>query len=185
MKIVRVFAGDDGESHFEEVPFAEMQGMVGPCRPRRHQRQSSRGPQLLRLPPGPKAAVRRQPGGHRRVRVRRRLQGAARAGRHPGGGGPQRPRPHCPILLRRHAHLPRHPLGRTGLGSSTTPDADRGGPETRLYVNLFSSFLSSPAASQQRRQVQQALLTPGTVHLGPPFLRQQLLRHLPHDLVFL
>ena len=28
MKIVRVFAGDDGESHFEEVSFEEMQGMV-------------------------------------------------------------------------------------------------------------------------------------------------------------
>ena len=28
MKIIRVFAGDDGESHFEEVSFEEMQGMV-------------------------------------------------------------------------------------------------------------------------------------------------------------
>ena len=28
MKIIRVFAGNDGESHFEEVPFAEMQGIV-------------------------------------------------------------------------------------------------------------------------------------------------------------
>ena len=28
MKIIRVFAGSDGESHFEEVSFEEMQGIV-------------------------------------------------------------------------------------------------------------------------------------------------------------
>ena len=28
MKIIRVFAGDDGESHFEEVSFEEMAGIV-------------------------------------------------------------------------------------------------------------------------------------------------------------
>ena len=110
MKIIRVFAGDDGESHFEEVPFEEMQGIVdrvGPGditinrreapnfsdyhqAPRRQYVVNLEGIAEFECADGSKVQL--EPGD---ILVAEDLSG---------------PRPHRPFPIRRDAHLSGHPL---------------------------------------------------------------------------
>ena len=115
MKIIRVFAGDDGESHFEEVSFAEMQGMVDRVGPGDINVNRREAPNFSDYHQAPRRQYVVNLEGIAEFRVRRRLQGATGAWRHPGGRGPLRPRPHRPLALCRDAHLP----GRTPSPSRT------------------------------------------------------------------
>ena len=84
MKIIRVYSGDDGESHFEEVSPEQLDEIVNRVGPGDIQLNRRGGAQFLRLPHRPPAAVRGEPGRDRRVRMRRRLQGATGARRRLG-----------------------------------------------------------------------------------------------------
>ena len=77
MKIVRVFSGDDGESHFEDVSPEEMAEIVN--------RVGAGDITLgLRLSQRPPAAVCGQPIRYSRVRMCRRVQMSDGTRRYPG-----------------------------------------------------------------------------------------------------
>ena len=109
MKIIRVYSGDDGESHFEEVSPEQLDEIVNRVGPGDIQLNRREAPNFSDYHTAPRrqyvvnlegtAEFECADGSKVQLGARRRL----------GGGRPHRPRPHCPFPQPGHAHL----LGRT------------------------------------------------------------------------